>query len=171
MDEIEVLYKGGLSIRKVSLITGKSFGTVRHHLTQCGLHRIKHKRIRNGLATCNRCSKEKPSDKFPKLNYGTYLCDICVREENEKHQLHRQGCSDQQLRTLLEVQNGRCAICGASHGHRSCYDRKCRLAVDHDHRTGKVRGLLCNSCNRGLGRFKDSIENLEAAIRYLKWEQ
>jgi hypothetical protein len=56
-------------------------------------------------------------------------------------------------------------------GHRSCYGKVCRLALDHDHQTGKVRGLLCNNCNRGLGRFKDSIENLGAAIRYLKREQ
>lgn len=42
------------------------------------------------------------------------------------------------------------------------------LSVDHCHKTGKVRGLLCNSCNNGLGRFKDNIVFLEEAIKYLK---
>jgi hypothetical protein len=45
------------------------------------------------------------------------------------------------------------------------------LAMDHDHRTGAIRGLLCNNCNRGLGRFKDSPDLLESALRYLKREQ
>ena len=42
------------------------------------------------------------------------------------------------------------------------------VSIDHDHETGQVRGLLCNACNKGLGLFKDSIERLESAKRYLE---
>jgi hypothetical protein len=42
------------------------------------------------------------------------------------------------------------------------------LGVDHDHITGKVRGLLCNDCNLGIGHFKDNIEKLKLAIKYLE---
>lgn len=45
---------------------------------------------------------------------------------------------------------------------------KAKLALDHDHKTGAVRGLLCHNCNRALGLFQDSISNLENAIDYLK---
>jgi ribosomal protein L34E len=171
MDEIATLYQSGLSIREVSRRTGVSFGAVRHHLTQSGLHQIKHKRIRNGMATCNRCGDRQTVDKFPQRSYGTYRCSKCLRAVADEHQLARQGSSTEEYRTLFAAQDGKCAICGALHGHRSQYDRVCRFAVDHDHRTDKVRGLLCNNCNRGLGHFKDSIENLESALRYLKREQ
>ena len=43
-----------------------------------------------------------------------------------------------------------------------------RLGIDHDHTTGQVRGLLCDSCNPALGGFKDNIESLQKAIDYLK---
>ena len=62
---------------------------------------------------------------------------------------------------LLKIQDGRCAICGDMEDGRA-------LAVDHDHVTGQVRGLLCASCNNGLGRFKDDPERLKAALRYLE---
>jgi hypothetical protein len=65
---------------------------------------------------------------------------------------------------LREAQDGKCAICGV---HEAYAPRK-RLAVDHDHRTGAIRGLLCGNCNVGLGQFKDSPELLAAAIRYLE---
>jgi hypothetical protein len=42
-----------------------------------------------------------------------------------------------------------------------------RLSIDHCHETGIVRGLLCSPCNLGLGSFRDSVERLESAIRYL----
>lgn len=62
---------------------------------------------------------------------------------------------------ILASQNNTCAICGATPNGR-------RLAVDHDHRTGKIRGLLCVGCNRGIGYFKDSPKLLLLASRYLQ---
>ena len=61
---------------------------------------------------------------------------------------------------MLALQKGVCAICGQRDEHFS-------LAVDHCHVTGRIRGLLCSQCNRGLGLFRDSIESLRAAINYL----
>ncbi len=64
---------------------------------------------------------------------------------------------------MLLSQNSRCDICKK---HQSEF--KQRLAVDHCHKTNKVRGLLCFPCNTGIGRFGDDIKMLEAAIAYLK---
>lgn len=64
---------------------------------------------------------------------------------------------------LFDKQKGLCAICNTPENNK----RK-RLAVDHDHSTGKVRGLLCDRCNRGLGYFKDSPELLHKGINYLR---
>jgi hypothetical protein len=63
---------------------------------------------------------------------------------------------------ILKEQNGSCAICG-----KSTTEFKRRLAVDHDHGSGKVRGLLCTNCNRGVGNFYDSPDLLQKAIFYL----
>lgn len=62
------------------------------------------------------------------------------------------------------AQNGMCAICH----HPEIVKGRLFLAVDHDHKNGKVRGLLCSSCNMALGSFADSSERLYSAIRYLK---
>jgi len=63
---------------------------------------------------------------------------------------------------LLLTQNNKCAICLID---MSRVSRK--FAVDHDHKTGKIRGLLCGQCNRGLGYFKDNIALLIRAKEYL----
>ena len=63
---------------------------------------------------------------------------------------------------MFEKQTGCCAICSI---HQSKRNR--RLYVDHDHKTGDVRELLCNRCNTALGAFKDSIENMKKAIEYV----
>jgi len=67
---------------------------------------------------------------------------------------------------LLEEQGGGCAICGAERSFTKGGKGK-RLAVDHDHETGEVRGLLCVTCNRGLGYFSDSETRLQRAAAYV----
>ena len=63
----------------------------------------------------------------------------------------------EQLHTL---QNGKCKICDSP-------SLKRKLAVDHCHDTGNIRGLLCENCNRGLGVFNDNVSTLTKAIQYL----
>jgi hypothetical protein len=65
---------------------------------------------------------------------------------------------------MLAIQNGVCAICGVDNNGKYGY-----FSVDHCHKTLKIRGLLCTNCNQGIGRFKDSVENIENAIRYLSF--
>ena len=60
---------------------------------------------------------------------------------------------------LLAEQDGQCAICGGVES---------RLVIDHNHDTGKVRGLLCQKCNRGLGQFDEAPRHLLAAIAYIE---
>ncbi len=68
---------------------------------------------------------------------------------------------------MHDAQNGLCAICNqpetAFMKNKIMY-----LAVDHDHKTGKIRGLLCSNCNNGLGRFYDNVELLQNAIGYIE---
>jgi hypothetical protein len=73
------------------------------------------------------------------------------------------GISGRTYNRMRQQQKGKCAICG-----KSAEEIGKRLTVDHDHKTGKVRGLLCGMCNSALGFAKDSTEVLGAAIKYLK---
>lgn len=76
----------------------------------------------------------------------------------------RYGLTLREWYDLLDKQGRRCAICLIKPG----LDNSRHWATDHNHKTGKVRGLLCNLCNVGLGNFKDDITLLEAAMRYLE---
>lgn len=73
------------------------------------------------------------------------------------------GITGEEYAALYEAQGGRCAICQRATG------AKRRLAVDHDHRTGQIRGLLCKTCNyKILGHLRDDPEALQRAINYLE---
>jgi hypothetical protein len=76
----------------------------------------------------------------------------------------RYGLTDADYLALIDEQD-RCPICGVE------FDQNVKPHIDHDHATGKVRGLLCNNCNTGLGMFKDNSEFLLKAIEYLKSRQ
>lgn len=67
---------------------------------------------------------------------------------------------------MLEAQDHKCAICGQPETMVK-RGKKLHMAVDHDHATGKVRALLCHSCNTGLGKFRDDTSLLALAIAYL----
>ena len=82
---------------------------------------------------------------------------------------HRTGLTLDEYDAILEGQQGVCAICKNELPKRIKRGGQVKLfCVDHDHETGKVRGLLCDDCNLMLGFAKDRIETLQAAIEYLK---
>lgn len=68
--------------------------------------------------------------------------------------------TNQEYRRMLASQGGACAICGVR-------PRRRRLAIDHDHETGAIRGLLCGNCNLGIGHFADDPGLLQKAASYL----
>ncbi len=86
------------------------------------------------------------------------------RKRNRKQQISLYGLTVEQYDDILIQQNCVCAICGKPEKSSS----KGVLSIDHDHTTGKVRGLLCDTCNSGLGHFYDSIDLLQGAMLYLK---
>ena len=139
---------------------------------------------------CSKCGEDKPLSEF----YGPrqYYCKVCSKqyasawakknpdktrawgkkyhatnpEASHREQLmHHYGMRIEDYNQLLHKQGGVCAVCGSLPILEK--GRRRRLAVDHDHSTGEIRGLLCGLCNRGLGQFRDSSEILEKAIRYL----
>lgn len=73
------------------------------------------------------------------------------------------GITTEQFEQMKETQSGCCAICGK---HQDVLTKT--LCVDHCHSTGKIRGLLCNNCNSGIGFLKDNTTILKAAIKYLE---
>ena len=81
----------------------------------------------------------------------------------EKYSLKKYyGLTESDYNSLLDHQNGVCAICGNPDLIKDT------LAVHHCHTSGEVRGLLCSNCNLGIGNFNDDISRLESAIEYLK---
>lgn len=67
---------------------------------------------------------------------------------------------------MLKYQNGVCAICYGTFSGTNQHGAK-KLAVDHCHETGVVRGLLCENCNRGIGMFKHRTDLLQSALDYI----
>lgn len=86
---------------------------------------------------------------------------ICSRRAHLKRMY---GISLEDYNSMLEKQEGKCAICGNKEMN---YKNKV-LCVDHNHETGQVRGLLCGLCNSGLGKFRENKNFLNNAIKYIQ---
>ena len=131
--------------------------------------------------TCATCKETYPTTYFyvKSKKYGTFRsnCKMChsvfSAEKNRKpeatqarkdawrkyNRFKLYGVTKEDYDRMYEGQNGECNICN------KYYEL---LFIDHCHNDGHVRGLLCNSCNRGLGVFKDDISLLEKAIAHLR---
>lgn len=83
-----------------------------------------------------------------------------------RHLERAYGISIADYERMLAAQGGGCAIC-----RKPPRSEGMRFAVDHDHDTGRIRGLLCHPCNGGLGVFGDSIDGLRRALNYLERAQ
>lgn len=135
-------------------------------ITLKGYHELK-ERVPDGFPPvaqkgCKSCGLVKPGDEFYRQKWASTglsaWCKACVRGKDLQRQY---GIDPSDYSQMLDKQDGGCAICymPPSPGKG--------LAVDHDHDTGKVRGLLCTSCNTALGKFP-TVEMLKRAIEYLE---
>jgi Recombination endonuclease VII len=125
---------------------------------------------------CNKCGVEKPISEYYK---GHKRCKECYSKDYKDKKpsfldkkdymlkyTYGQNFGLNEYNNLLEKQNTVCAIClNPNTNGRSDTNN---LYVDHDHKTGKVRGLLCSNCNRSLGLVGDNIQTLQSMIEYLK---
>jgi len=115
-------------------------------------------------------AKERRDRPEAKVKILAYMAEYRKRPEaieNRKRRLRadalkRYCITEAEFDVMFKAQGGRCAICGTDQ-----YNNR-GPQIDHDHASGKVRAILCNACNGGLGLFKDNIDIMEAAVAYLK---
>lgn len=128
---------------------------------------------------CNRCKTSLPLDCYFLRKTGTPYswCKECSAKYGKKkygkpydkkrweewgreryYLLKKYGLTQKEVDAMKEEQQHRCRVCG----------EKAPLVIDHDHNTGKIRGMLCTPCNQGLGFLQDNVNTLKAAIFYLE---
>ncbi len=129
-----------------------------------------------GKSYCCNCKEEKSILEFHKDKQSYYgfskICKICAKiksslryinnKDTHRHfnLLKKFGISLDEYNIRLKEQSGKCMICCGK-------DNDKNMPVDHCHKTGKIRGILCSKCNLALGLFGDDINKLKSAIKYL----
>lgn len=118
----------------------------------------------NGLRPeCKVCSAAKTKEYFEKN-------PECRHYHNLKARLKDKGLTIEEFNQMVEDQGGGCAVCGQPEkaSYKSMGDRQSRLSVDHDHKTGLVRGLLCSNCNTALGLLGEDVERMKKLMEYVE---
>jgi hypothetical protein len=117
--------------------------------------------------TCEPCSEQREIDR--RYSTGRSADPLTYRSQQALYRrARRRGLTVEQLQALEIAQGSLCAICGQPETALGAHGKVKSLAVDHDHETGRIRGLLCNNCNRAIGLLGDSVELLLKAVEYLK---
>lgn len=94
-------------------------------------------------------------------------CPIKRAVSNTRYRLKKYGLTLEQFMDKIDLQDGRCDICRCTP-----IERTNAFAVDHDHKTGKVRGILCTPCNSALGLLRDDAAIIDSAAEYIrKWNE
>lgn len=138
------------------------------------------------MKTCSTCKGEKSLSEFHKtIRNGDghhQRCKVCANYANKvsrdkdpnfnrRNNLRRSfGMSLDEYQRLYDSQDGVCAICRKPESVIRA-GKVLSLAVDHDHTSGRIRGLLCNNCNRGVGLFSDDTTIISRAVEYLRRER
>lgn len=140
---------------------------------QCGLTKslndfYNESRVKDGKqARCKICHG-KATEKYRKENPDVYRkaslknWNSLKAEQRQERWIKRYGITAKDYKKLFDKQKGVCQIC-----KNPCSSRQF-LSVDHCHKTGKVRGLLCVKCNTALGMLNDNVSYFKSAIEYLK---
>lgn len=116
---------------------------------------------------CGKCGLPKASSEFHKsinnrdgLQHTCITCKYGKNRSPDENRLRRYGLTSEKFEALYESQNGKCPICLRDL-------EQLRAHIDHCHDSGRIRGILCSTCNQGLGNFVDSQFRLSRAIEYL----
>lgn len=142
------------------------------------------------MKKCGKCKQLLPLELFYNAansrdgkGYRCKPCDVVARKESRAKSPRtaegyrrralklKYGFTPEFYNEILKAQGGCCRICKTTNpcGEGNINTKRTfSFAVDHDHETGQIRGLLCNTCNRGLGFFKDSVNLLKNAVSYLE---
>lgn len=117
------------------------------------------------MYNCSKCGKTKDESNFyvkdRKTGRKDSTCKSCRIIEQRERTL---GVTNDNYWEMYKAQNGMCGIC-----QRRLYSKRYKaFCVDHNHTTGKVRGLLCHNCNRALGMFREDPIALQRAIAWVE---
>jgi hypothetical protein len=117
----------------------------------------------------NKLKRNESAKKYRQKKGAKWRREVRKRAYNKNpdrskcYNLRRYGMTIDEFKSLKKKQKGKCACCGATKNT----DGK-SLYVDHCHKTGEIRGLLCRKCNTGIGLLGDTVDRLERALKYLK---
>lgn len=115
--------------------------------------------IESVVRKCSGCKQEKQLEDFCRSKDRplgrSYYCRVCSAHSMRQW---KYGITAEEFEQLVAKQQGRCAICL----------RERELTVDHDHETGRMRGLLCRPCNRCLGQIGETVETFRRIVSYLE---
>lgn len=155
-DSFRIKHESALRAGKLVISQINTIGYRRTHrlgivCPDCGLVRLRTK-----LGIHRRCDS---------CQYKRRLA-VVDRGYGRKRALKKYGLTVAGFKKIADSQGGRCAICGES--PKLAGGRESGLVVDHCHSEKVVRGLLCGTCNSGLGMFKDDLDLLASAARYLQ---